>query len=231
MKTVPLLSALALSSVAAFADPNRPIGTIDVDNVYVRTGTKPLVSWEITYPPGVRDLVVPLPTGRVITTEETRVKMRVAGVAFQSGSTHLPVEFSAKVGGGWQELFFGTGAEVRPSEYVFDQVVPAGTTLDFRGQAQRENGGFYDPRWTDGVDLGVTGLFDGDTPPYYAPAYEQGNIESFLSSYISEENTIQIGPRDMIYLFELASHDPSEWWFDMQDLVVVVTYEQTTTAP
>ena len=59
-----------------------------------------------------------------------------------------------------------------------------------------------------------------------SPAYEQGNIGSFLSSYVSEANTIQIGPRDMIYLFELASSDPTEWWFDMQDLVVIVTYDE-----
>ncbi len=227
-------ATLAVSAPVLLADghgdPYRPVGDLDIAQTMVRSGTKPSMDWDITYPVTIPDLIIPQPTGRIITKEELRVKIRVAGVAFQSGSTELPVAFWTKIGGGsWDQLFYGTGSQVNSGEYVFEQVVPANTTIDFAGRARKSNGGWHDVRWTLNDDVAVIGCVNGDTPPSYAPAYDQGSIESFLSSYISEDNHVTIGPRDMIYLFELASRNPGDWWFDMQDLVVVVTYEQTTT--
>ena len=36
---------------------------------------------------------------------------------------------------------------------------------------------------------------------------------------------------DLIYLFELASTNPGDWWFDLQDLVAVVTFDEPDNPP
>ena len=57
------------------------------------------------------------------------------------------------------------------------------------------------------------------------PAYNQDTAESFLSLYISDENQVTVGPRDVIYLIELYATNPRSRYFDMQDLVVVVSFK------
>jgi len=144
----------------------------------------------------------------------------------------IPVGFWTKIGNGsWSQAFYGNGTQVAADEYVFEQIVPANTTIDFAGRGRKTTGSWFDIRWTMDTDSAVVALQNGDSLPNYSPALEQGAIESFLSSYINDDNLVTMGPRDMIYLFELASRSPGESSFDLQDLAVVVTYEQTNTAP
>jgi CO dehydrogenase/acetyl-CoA synthase gamma subunit (corrinoid Fe-S protein) len=74
-------------------------------------------------------------------------------------------------------------------------------------------------------------LKNGDIIPHFKPAYSQGGLNDFLSSYIKEvpnsNGTYQavLGPRDVIYLFELYSTNPDSSYYDMQDIVVVVSFK------
>jgi hypothetical protein len=77
----------------------------------------------------------------------------------------------------------------------------------------------------------VIGLKNGDEVPSYAPAYNQGRVEDFLTQFVRDTDNdgnqnVILGPRDMIYLFELASTNPGDWYFDMQDIVSVVTFDE-----
>ena len=72
----------------------------------------------------------------------------------------------------------------------------------------------------------VIGMVNGDKVPDYAPAYEQGRIESFMTQFLNEDNHVVLGPRDIIHTFELGTSSPGAWWFDMQDIVCMTTLSQ-----
>jgi hypothetical protein len=201
----------------------------------VPSGAKAHLTWNISYPDTARDLLLFDASGRVTTKDDLRVQMRVAGVAFEKAGQELPVAFWASFNSApWQELFYGFGSHVQPDHFVYDQVVPANTTIDFGARGGKADGTWYDSRQTTTSDTAVVGLVDGQPVPDYAPAYQQGQIKDYLTGLVGTQTTeagesetvATIGPRDMIYLFELASRNQGDWYFDMQDLVVVLTFER-----
>lgn len=222
---------LALTVTAAFlaagaATAQVPTGKLSI-NDQVQVGTKPDLAWKIVYPEEAADLIELTPTKRLRTNKRIHLEVRVLGVAFQSGRNHLPVALHGKIGGqAWQKFFEGRYYNVDPETPVFDGIVEAGTEINFLGQGKGSNGRWYDERSTLEADVALTALFNGDTVPDYAPAYDQGNIESFLSQYISPGNLVTIGSQDIIYLFELATRNTGASYFDMQDLVVLITYTE-----
>ena len=125
----------------------------------------------------------------------------------------------------WNTLYHGTDGEVSPAEVLISQIVEAGTRIDFSARAQKLNKSWYSSRNTLGDVPMVQALTNGAYVPNYLPAYNQGTVASFLSQYISTDNQITIGPRDVIYLYELYSTNPSSRHFDMQDIVVVVSFK------
>ena len=69
-------------------------------------------------------------------------------------------------------------------------------------------------------------LKNGDRVPSTVPALNGNSIESFLKPYMNTSTkTVQIGDRDLILLMELGQTSPSSSGFDLQDLVVLVTFE------
>ena len=227
-----LLASLALGTVAlhadnSVADPYRPTGRLDVSQKMVRQGVQPLLDWEINYPVRIDDLVEINPTDDSIRTKQrTLVEVRVVGAGFQIGSTHTKLAVQSKIGGSsWKTLFHGRDYETDPSEVVLSQVVDAGTRLDFSARARKLSRGWYSSRNTLDPTPTVQAMTNGDYVPDYLPAYDQGDISSFLTSYISGDNQVTIGPRDVIYLFELYSTNPTSSYFDMQDMVVVVSFK------
>ncbi|NNC89855.1 MAG: hypothetical protein HKN82_15465 [Akkermansiaceae bacterium] len=204
-----------------------PVGTLNVNQAMVRDGVKPQLDWNISYPETVTDIVDIDPRSKVTTKKRTRVQMRVVGVAFQSGPTHLPCAFWARIGGGgnaWQSLFYGKYDAVNPDVPVFDEVVEANTEIDFAARGRTASGSWYSVRWSLDNTPTCMACKNGDAFPDVAPAYDQGSIESFLSGYVSDDNRAVLGPRDLIYLFECYSTTPGSRAFDLQDVVVVVTF-------
>jgi hypothetical protein len=228
----PMLVGLMVSGIPVWAqgghgDPFTPVGKLTVTPTVVQPGVQPKMDWDIEFPKTLSDLALIVPPGQLVLTQTTDVKVRVTGVAFQSGNTDLPVGLWVRVGGSaaaWQMVFYGTERDVQPDEYVVDlKNVPAGTEIDFAGRGRASNGSWYTTRWTIDDDPTVIGLVSGDSVPDYAPAYDQGRIESFMTQFLDQNNRIILGPRDIIHTFELASTTPGDWYFDMQDLVIVTT--------
>jgi hypothetical protein len=222
--------ALGLSAVTAaeapHGDPYIPTGKLHVSRQMVRTGVKPLLSWEITYPTKIDDIIIIGDDDEIIPKVRTLMEVRVVGAAFQVGSRHTPISLDARVGTGssWQHLFLGTDSAPDASTVLLRQIVEPGTRIDFAAQAQNGSGSWYSSRNTLSADPTVQALTNGASVPSYVPAYDQDTAESFLSQYISSENVVTVGPRDVVYLFELYSNEPSSSYFDMQDIVVVVTF-------
>lgn len=231
------LGASLLGAQAQHGDPYEPVGELTVTPTVVQVGVKPQMFWGIDYPEATGDLVDLGDNSEVYTNKNLRVKVRVVGVAFQSGSTHLPVALWARVGSGsWQLLFYGRSYNVNPAQFLLDVDVPENTRIDFAARGKDQYGRWLSTRWTLYSQEECVGLQNGDEIPSYAPAYNQGSLEDFLTQFIEDTDNdgnmnVVLGPRDLIYLFELASTDPGEWWFDMQDLVTVVTFEDPESAP
>lgn len=233
MKITLLASAiLALGLASTHAEePSRsslaPTGKLTINRTLVRTGIKPMLNWDIEYPMNVKDLIEIGPDNEIITRKRTLMEVRVVGAAFQIGSNHTELELTSSIdGSSWQRLFYGDDSEPRPNEAVLSQVVNAGTRIDFSARASNGNGGWYATRDTRGrYSSSLQALTNGDSVPQYVPAYNQDTAESFLAQYISDQDKVTIGPRDMIYLVELYATDPNSSYFDMQDIVVVVSFK------
>ena len=215
-----------LAASISHGNPYQPVGDIDVDNEMVRRGVSPLVSWKITYPETVTDFVdIDPESGQLVTSKTARMKIRVAGVAFQSGATHLPVTLWSDATGTWQNLFFGKYDEVEPNVAVFDQIVPEGMVLNFAARGQSKSGRWYSAATTLNTNPTCVGLKDGDEFPENSPAYGQGTVKSFLTPFIGQDGRVDLGPLDLIYLFECYATSPLSTYYDLQDLVMVVTFE------
>lgn len=218
--------ALLFPVIALSATPSVPSGKLNVDRELVRSGVRSQLDWNITYP-DTRLVGVDLkPT--------TKVKMRVRtlGVAFQSGSTLLPFQGSWKTNStGWSTFFQGNSLAVHPTQVLVEQIVEKNATIQFRarGASNTLATSWYDYHTTNTNDPYAVVLKNGDKPPSYAPAYTQGTIKSFLSSYLDSTGRIKIGDQDLIILWEGSTASPGTTYFDLQDLVVLVSFEPVTT--
>jgi hypothetical protein len=209
----------------AFAQTEIPRGTLNVDRSLVRVGTRSQLDWSIQYPSAVTDIVDVTPTGTIIPKSTLKMKVRTLGVAFQSGSKLLPLEGSwSKNNSSFVRFFYGTGPSVVPTKVLVNEKVQINDRIDFGGRGY-SGSSWYPLHTTRTSDPYVVVLKNGDRAPDYAPAYNQSNVKGFLSSYIDGMGRIKIGPRDLIILWEASTAAPGSTYFDMQDLVVLVTFE------
>ena len=78
-----------------------------------------------------------------------------------------------------------------------------------------------DPDW-------VVVLRDGDTVPALPGFADQASVEDFLEPYMDiPTQTVVLGPNDAIYLFELAAPTTTSIFYDLQDLIVVITVQNS----
>lgn len=218
------ISGFLIATTAILADTDDvPRGSLSVDRDMVRVGVRSQLEWNIEYPSGITELIEIIPPNRIVPKKNLRMKIRVLGVAFQSGKTLLPLDgYWSKNDSTWKRIFYGTGPEVQPSKVMVDADVKKGDIIDFGARGwSRSWLPFHHTRKTDKY---VTVLVNGDTAPDYTPAYNQKNIESFLKPYLSGDR-INIGERDVIILWEASTAKPGSHYFDMQDLVILVTFE------
>lgn len=218
-----LLASICLVVSASAADI--PTGKLNVDRTLVRAGVKSNLDWQIQYPGNVTDVVDVTSTGTIVPKKSMKMRVRTLGVAFQSGSTLLPIEGNwSKNGGAWTKFFYGTGTSVVPANILVDTTVANNDKITFgaRGWGGSSWMPFHD---TTKSDKYVIVLKNGDSAPSYAPAYNQTSTKGFLSPYIDSTGKIKIGSRDLIILWECSTAAPGTTYFDMQDLVVLVTFE------
>lgn len=218
--------------VAQGTIPAVPVGTLTTNASLVRAGTKPTLTWNITYPSVVKDYVTVVPPSTVIPKQTLFVDVRVLGAGVtsaQSGSnnfTYVPTEALVKYdNSSYGRVFYGTNNDVSPNRIVYTRQVQAGKALKFGGRY------FFNNAWgptytTDSGTQNVRTLVSGDTPPSNLPGYNAPSLESFLKPYLDASGKVRIGPMDVIVYMELTHTDSqmSNSGYDLQDMVLLVTF-------
>jgi hypothetical protein len=134
--------------------------------------------------------------------------------------TYLPVEVLWSLNGSnWSSIYYGTQKSLKPSKVVLETTVKQGSAINFAGR------GWRDGEWlslynTAAPTPNVVVLKNGDQVPSTA------TIESYLSPYMDPVTRIvKIGEHDLIMLVELGQSSTSNIGFDLQDLVVLMSFE------
>jgi hypothetical protein len=76
----------------------------------------------------------------------------------------------------------------------------------------------------------VKSLRNGDNVPTIQAFSSQTSVEQYLRNYVSN-GKINIGAKDIIYLFEIGQSNPSNSGFDLQDNVFLVSVSDPTPTP
>ena len=219
---ISLLAGLC-SFQSALASDAIPTGKLNVDRSLVRVGTRSQLDWQVSYPNTPPVGVDLIPKTKVV------MRVRTLGVAFQSGNTLLPFEGSWRINNtSWSVFFKGNASKVLPTKILVEKTVEANDTIRFRarGASNATGSSWYGYHETNNNDKYAVVLKNGDSPPSYAPAYGQGTVKSFLSPYLDSRGKIKIGEQDLIILWEGSEASPGTTYFDMQDLVVLVSFEK-----
>jgi hypothetical protein len=233
--TALLISSAALVPTRLVAQgtiPSVPVGTLSTSATVVRAGTKPTLTWNITYPSVVKDYVTVTPPSTVTPKQTLFVDIRVLGAGVtsaQSGSssfTYVPTEAQVKYdNSSYGRVFYGTNNDVNPNRVVYTRQVQAGKSLRFGGRY------FFNNAWgptytTDTGTQNVRTLVSGDTPPSNLPGYNAPSLESFLKPYLDASGKVKIGPMDVIVYMELTHTDSqrTDPGYDLQDMVLLVTF-------
>lgn len=204
-----------------------PRGTLTVDSTLVRVGTQSQLSWQIQYPEIVTDIIEVIPPSVIKSKSTVKMRVRVLGASFQQSSTkYLPVEVMwSKNNSSWSRMFYGRQTDVNAAKVVLETTINKGDVINFGGRGYRY--GSWLPLYNTSADSpNLVMLKNGDKVPSTTPAFQQGLIESFLAPYLSsDKRTVKIGNRDLILLLELGQTNPKVSGFDLQDLVVLVTFD------
>lgn len=215
--------------------PVIPTGDLSAYPEIVQAGTFPQLTWNVTLPQSVTDIVTITYPGTVTPKKDLTMKVRVLGASVKRVWTNrrgqvvdwewVPTEARLSYdGGSYTQIFYDTHDDVNPNHIVTTMVVRKNRPINFGGR-YRVDGSWSSLRTSTNTSHNVVALKDGDTPPTTTPLYQQPTIESFILPYLDEEGNINLGPRDVIYLMELTHTNRNDGGFDLQDLALLVTFE------
>ena len=213
--------------------PPDPVGWLTAFPTVVQTGTKPTITWDITYPSIVEDYIDIIPPGTIDPKDKLDVEIRVLGngvtVSSSSNNNFSYVNAEARIsfdGGSYSRIFYGDNHDINPSTVVWSKKdVQAGETLRFGGRY------YYNNSWgswrssNDGTQA-VRVLVSGDTPPSNVPVAGAPSLEDFIKPYLGGDGKVNIGPMDVIVFMELTHSDSQQdnSGYDLQDMVLLVTF-------
>ncbi len=217
--------------------PAIPIGSLTAYPTVVQTGTKPTLTWSISYPSIVKDYVTITAPATITPKQALYMDIRILGqgVTVQNGSgysfvpTEASMSYNSTSTSNYKRIFYGTNLDVNPSSIVStssiltNSQVAANMPLRFGGRY------YYNGAWgpafysSDGT-TNIRTLVHGDVPPPYLPAYGAPSLASFLKPYLDTTGHVQLGPMDVIVFMELTHTDPSNVGYDFQDMVLLVTF-------
>jgi len=215
--------------------PLIPSGSLSAFPTIVQAGTHPTLTWDVTLPESVTDIVTITPPGTITPKRCLIMDVRILGASVkrvwlnsQGKVTKwewVPTEAQMNYNNtGYTRIFYNTHDKVNPNSIVKTIAVGAGKTINFGGRYVTSSGSWSTWYSTTNCQYNVVALKDGDTPPTTTPLYQQPTIESFILPYLNEDGNIKLGARDVIYLMELTHTDRNHGGFDLQDLAILVTF-------
>ncbi|RYD68709.1 MAG: hypothetical protein EOP83_00210 [Verrucomicrobiaceae bacterium] len=249
---VALLSgAPSLIAQTTTADPIAPAGALTAFPTIVQTGTKPTLSWSIVHPArigsgqtgsggngngngngnsdGVENIGYVNPPGTIIPATDAFVTIQIIGTGptncqgVNSGAapaTDLRVSIA---GAPYDQLFFGTQANVDSSKRLFIKKVLAGQSIDLGGRFVTSAGTWSPFYTTRSSNLQVVALVNGDIYPSKSKFQGQAAMAPYLKPYVDSNFKVNIGPLSVLLVMELAQTNLSSPCFDYQDQVVLVS--------
>ncbi len=230
MKYTPQFWILLLASLAtpSMAD-DIPTGSLTIGNDVdaVVEGSRPQISWEINYPgpPVDEDL---------ITTTETNVSIQMLGtsIVVKGVKRFTNTEMSFSNESGWHHVFQGIDTDVNVNQVLVHKSLPENTQIGFRTQKETSSGGvsswrYFEPSDTDNHHVKV--LRDGTALPWVGEANSQRQIGDFLAAYLNEAQThVVLDDNQVIMAVEMGTTSPGDTGYDMQDVIVLLTFTETT---
>jgi len=230
-----LLCAFVPLCRAADKDPLIPVGALTAFPTVVQTGTKPTLTWGITYPSTVQDVVQIVTPGTLVAKQTLDMEVRIIGASVKATTTNSKGQVTSQTwvptecqysynNGGYTRIFYNTQDKVQPNKVMLSTTIYAGQPVNFGGRYYW-NGSWSSLYNSTNSSKNVVALINGSTPPTSTPLYQQPTIESFLRPYLDNEGKVKIGPMDVIYLMELTHSNNQDAGFDLQDLVILVTFK------
>jgi len=231
--TVSAICALAWSPALAqtVTEPSIPVGTLSAAPTVVQTGTKPTLTWSISYPSVVKDYITITPPATVVVKQDLICDVRVLGAGVTTQNSNGSINYIETKGqirynglSSWNTIFDGkeTDSIVQKQGIIKTYNVTANRAMDFAGQY------YYNNTWsTQRTSLNgdfVKALVNGDACPTKIPDYNAPSLASFLKPYLDASNHVKIGPMDMIIFMELTHTNTADIGYDEQDLVFLVTF-------
>lgn len=222
-----LVSTRCLADPAAPSTiPTSPVGTLSAYPKVVPTGHKPDLTWKIVYPSTVSDVATINPPGTItITQNNTYVSVQIIGTGITACDSTSTAQYAdARMslnGGAYQQLFYGTQANVDSANRLYVKKLDVGDTINFSGRYVK-NGAWSPLYTTRSSNLQVVTLVNGSTPA--TPSYQSPLLASYLKPYLSSTGKINIGPMSAIVLMELGQTNHGLSCFDYQDMVLLVTF-------
>lgn len=203
-------------------NPDVPVGSLDVDQMIIREGLKPNLSWNVVYPKGVLDIVdIDTDSDEVTTKKRLWMDVKVLGasVADQNGRFY-PVRLYFRPNGnsGWNHLGTMTNSQVKPSKSLYSGWTKEGDTLSVAGRVSLRGYPYY---YNNGNNVEV--LKNGDSLPMAAQYEHQLSYEDFIKPYV-KDNKVVLGPNEVIYLMELTHTKEKD--MDRQDAVILVSFTE-----
>ena len=191
----------------------------------IRKNTKPTINWDLTVAETLETLIEYGDEPRAKKDLVATVTILGTGVTRGSGSDYesIPTRGHIKIGRGpWIKIHEGNEDSVVAGKVVFQTVVKKNQTIQF--MADFLNNGVWQPSRHASSDE-VLVLKKGDSIPTNRPANETvDSAEDFLKPHLNPQGKISIGRRDIIYVAELTHTDKTHVHYDLQDLIVHVSF-------
>lgn len=229
MKTIYTLLTGLILSISAFGQkiPEFPSGWLSAYPTIVQTGSKPSLTWSVTYPSTSENYVR---IDRSLTTNtQLDVEIRVIGagvtVGEPSSSNTQWVTTQALISvdnGEYKSIFLGTNADVKPNNLVWAKRVNKNTVFDFGGR-------YYFKSWSRTYNTtnsrNIRILKNGEFPPTAYSLSESDQVKSFMLPYLDGGGKVKIGPLDVIIMMELTQPESNtnDKGYNLQDMVLLMT--------
>lgn len=235
-----LVPLLPLKVGAQELTPLIPMGNLSAFPTIVQAGTHPTLTWEVTLPERVTDVVTIHGAGTVVPNRDLIVDIRVIGVPVKNITTDsngnvtewnwAPTEARMSYNGGsYDQIFYNIHENVNPNYIAALGDVTAGSTLNFGGRHVTDSGNWGPFQSSTNSLYNVVALKDGDAIPTATPILEHPNLQDFLLPYLDTEGRVNLGARDVLVLVELTETNSNNLGFDLQDLALLLTfYDQAT---
>lgn len=211
--------------------PLLPSGWLTANPTVVQTGTKPTISWGVNYPSVVEDYITITAPSTVTTKEVLDCEIRFLGSAVGNPNgdvtTYCPTEALLSYNGGrYSRIFYGTVRTANPNTVVWSKNnVPAGSTFRFGGRYYAYNG--WSTMYTSGSrTTQVRSLVNNSVPPFKNMTGNfQTSLEAMIKPFITPNGRVKVGPMDLIVFMELTHTRTTDSGYDMQDMVLLVTFK------